>query len=163
MNRVSSLLSTPCSVEVPSAKAAHMSARLVILFDPGGRSEAASGPRGEIVICSALLISSSLEIICRDNTDGDLRHLLQVFHSIELFFEHDPPCCSCGARNDRSDPATRAPMLNHSTFRPQQNRPPFPDCRSWGTEKSTRWNPADRTTGNFFCGPTALERPMSAQ
>ena len=40
ITRVSSLSSAPRSVDAPSASAAHTSARLVMLFDPGGRTRA---------------------------------------------------------------------------------------------------------------------------
>jgi hypothetical protein len=41
---VSSLSRAPRNVDVPSAKAAQTNARLVMLFDPGGRTRARSGP-----------------------------------------------------------------------------------------------------------------------
>ena len=44
ITRVSSLSSAPVSVETPSASAAQTRARLVMLFDPGGRTRARIGP-----------------------------------------------------------------------------------------------------------------------
>jgi hypothetical protein len=52
ITRVSSLSSAPCKYEVPPAKAAQISARLVILFDPGGRMVPTRGPHGRISSCS---------------------------------------------------------------------------------------------------------------
>lgn len=46
MTRVSSLSRAPRRCERPCAKAAQISARFVILFEPGGRIEAERGPRG---------------------------------------------------------------------------------------------------------------------
>ena len=43
MTRVSWLSSTPVSRLVPSASAAQTRARLVMLFDPGGRAEPVTG------------------------------------------------------------------------------------------------------------------------
>ena len=48
MARVSSLSRAPNSSELPSASAAHTNARFVMLFDPGGRTVALTGPVGWI-------------------------------------------------------------------------------------------------------------------
>jgi hypothetical protein len=52
---VSSLSNAPLSVDVPSASAAQTRARLVMLFEPGGRTVPCTGPlTAEISTLSAL-------------------------------------------------------------------------------------------------------------
>jgi hypothetical protein len=49
MTRVSSLWSAPVKRESPSAKAAHTNARFVMLFEPGGRTVASTGPAAGVI------------------------------------------------------------------------------------------------------------------
>jgi hypothetical protein len=46
---VSSLASAPVSIVMPSASAAQIIARLVILFEPGGRIEPRMGPATDVI------------------------------------------------------------------------------------------------------------------
>ena len=77
---VSSLSSAPVSVLVPSASAAQTSARLVMLFEPGGRIVAASGEEsGRIVIESVgmnVKVKEQVQVASyRDGVVSRLGHL----------------------------------------------------------------------------------------
>ena len=56
ITRVSSLSSTPVNSDSPTARAAQTSARLVMLFEPGGRIVARSGPVGRISTVSRFVM-----------------------------------------------------------------------------------------------------------
>ncbi len=51
--RVSSANRTPLSVDVPGARAAQSNARLVMLFEPGGRTTASRGPREGVTVSTS--------------------------------------------------------------------------------------------------------------